>query len=328
MLNYAPINITRTIFEAINNKPLPSNVSVPLKDALLGLTAEAPQSLWDYVPTFINTSYILPTWGVETCKLLSTRFPIYLYGASGTGKSTLIRWIASTFHLPLYEITAHNRLETPELVGSYQLRNGQTIWQDGPLTKAMRQGGIFLINELSLLDPSTATGLNTVLDGQPLVIPETSEVVTPHDAFYFVATDNTNGQGDDSGLFLGTLSQNQALMGRFILKKAEYISSQVEQKIILKAEPDLPQATVQLMIKYATDNRASLENSQTPLTNPITPRDMLKWARLIEVYKPLQKQLEASGKNLLSYTLDLAYLARLTAGDRLIAEELFHVVFG
>lgn len=327
-LNYSSTSVTRALYEIINGQPLPATVTLPDSDLIGTLSDDAPSTLWDRVPSFTNTSYILPKWGVEVAKLLPAHYPLYLYGASGTGKSTIIRYLASVFKLPFYEVTAHNRLESPELIGSYQLRNGQTVWQDGPLTRALRSGGIFLINELSLLDPSTATGLNTILDGAPLVIAETSEVIPQHPYFYFVATDNTNGQGDDTGLFLGTLCQNQALMGRFILLEAQYLEPDVEAQIIKKSQPSLPQLTVENMIQYATENRQALTNSTSPLTNPITTRDLLKWATLLVLLRPLANKLSKAKLSLMKYTLDRAYIMRLNAGDRVTAEELYNALFG
>lgn len=324
-MNYIKSNIVEKIYESVNNKPLPDSTN-PATDYLYSLSPDAPQELWSRVP-ILNSQYKLPKWGVEVAKLLSSKFPIYLYGPSGTGKSTLVRWISSVFSLPLYEITAHGRLESVDLIGSYQLKDGKTFWQDGPLTLAMRHGGVFLINEVSLLDPSTTTGLNTILDGQPLVITETSEVIVPHDAFYFIATDNTNGQAEEL-IFSGTLIQNQAFMGRFLLKEASYIERDQEALILKAYAPALPDASIDQMIAYASHTRAATINSQSPLTNPMTPRDCIKWAKLITLYTPLAKQLFKAGRNVLEYTLQIAYLNRLNKGDKLIAEELWHAIFG
>ena len=75
-------------------------------------------------------------------------------------------------------------------------------YQYGPLALAMRHGGLFLLDEFDLLDPSTAAGLNSILDGSPLCIPENGgEIIEPHEMFRFVATANTNGGSDETGLY-------------------------------------------------------------------------------------------------------------------------------
>lgn len=69
----------------------------------------------------------------------------------------------------------------------------------GPLALAMKFGGLFLCNEMDLLEPSTAAGLNGILDGQPLCIPENGgELVVPHPMFRFAATANSNGDSDET----------------------------------------------------------------------------------------------------------------------------------
>ena len=75
----------------------------------------------------------------------------------------------------------------------------------GPLLTAMKEGGWFLLDEIDLLDPATAAGLNGVAEGRPLTIPETGEAVTAQPEFRFIATAtaNSNGAGDASGLYQG-----------------------------------------------------------------------------------------------------------------------------
>ena len=319
-MNYTQNPIINIIRQSKGLEPIdPSQLRDPR--TLPSLTADAPLSLHDRVP-ISPKGYVLPFWGFEALMCLSTHIPLYVYGPSGTGKSSLIRWIASQFDLPLYEVTGHSRLESPELIGSYTLQHNSTVFQDGPLTMAMRHGGIFLINELSLLDPSTTAGLNTVLDGQPLIIPETGEQVSPHSAFLFVATDNTNGQGDESCIFAGTLCQNQALMSRFVMLQASYMPQEEEEKLL---EPlSLPSETVKELVSFANLIRQSLTNSDTPLTNPITPRDVIQWGTLLKLYQPLKDKIP---QNLRLYTLNIAYINRLSANDRSIVLNLYSTHF-
>lgn len=65
----------------------------------------------------------------------------------------------------------------------------------------MRYGAILLLSEIDLTSPEIAAGLNSVLDGSPLYMAENGgEIIPPHPMFRFVATANTNGGGDDTGL--------------------------------------------------------------------------------------------------------------------------------
>lgn len=149
--------------------------------------------------------------------------PLYVFGPTGAGKSSLIRQVAAKLNYPVFDITGHGRLEFNDLAGHLTVENGSMRFQYGPLALAMKFGGLFLLNELDLLDPATAAGLNGVLDGAPLCLPENGgEVIPPHPMFRFVATANTNGASDESGLYQGTLRQNLAFMDRFWLCEVGY----------------------------------------------------------------------------------------------------------
>ena len=98
--------------------------------------------------------------------------PLYLYGSAGCGKTSLIKQIAARLNYPVFSITGHSRLEFPDIVGHLTVENGNMKFQYGPLALAMKYGGILLLDEIDLLDPSTAAGLNGILDGDPYVSPK------------------------------------------------------------------------------------------------------------------------------------------------------------
>ncbi len=121
--------------------------------------------------------------------LIAPPSPIYVCGVMGAGKSSCINQLAARLNYPVLEVTGHNRLEFQDLVGHHVVENGNMRFEYGPLALALKYGGLFLLNELDLLEPSTATGLNGILDGQPLCIPENGgELIEPHPMFRFATT--------------------------------------------------------------------------------------------------------------------------------------------
>lgn len=277
-----------------------------------------------FVPA-LDKSYVFPVWGAEILNILSFEKRLYVFGPTGSGKTSAIKWIAGAFNIPVYEITGHSRLEFPELVGSYHLANQNMVWQDGPLTMAMRNGGIFLLNEQSLLDPATAAGLNTILDGSPLLIPETGECVKAHDAFVYIATDNTNGCGDTTGLYAGTLRQNQALMSRFPLVKADYLAPQIEAKILERACPTLPQDVREKMLQFVGEARLGNDpKSDNPLSMTISPRDYIRWGKLIVSFDALRG---ATSEPLPLYCMRRAFLYRASEADAMTLTALYQKIF-
>ncbi len=146
------------------------------------------------------------------CPPQSRANPLYVFGPTGCGKTSCIKQLAARLNYPLFEVTGHGRLEFADLLGHLAVKDGNMVFEYGPLALAMRYGTILLLNEIDLTSPEVAAGLNSVLDGSPLCIAENGgELITPHPMFRFVATANTNGGGDDTGLYQGT--QRQSLHG-------------------------------------------------------------------------------------------------------------------
>ena len=117
-----------------------------------------------YTPA-INHNYIFhdSSRDIIVWFLMENPDPLYLCGPTSAGKSSLIRQIAARLNYPVFEATGHDRLEFPDLVGHLSVQNGNMEFQDGPLTMAMKTGGIFLFNEADLCSPSTLAGLNPSL---------------------------------------------------------------------------------------------------------------------------------------------------------------------
>ena len=114
---------------------------------------------------------------------------------------------------------------------------------------------MFILNEIDAANPAVLILLNTLFDKQPLLIPETNELITPADTFRFVATANTAGSGDDSGRFTGTNQLNQAFMDRFTILKAEYPAPADEKALLAAKFPSLPELIRDGMVDIANKVR-------------------------------------------------------------------------
>jgi nitric oxide reductase NorQ protein len=74
--------------------------------------------------------------------------PVMLKGPTGCGKTRLVEYIAATADVPLYTVSCHEDMTASDLVGRYVLTGGSTEWVDGPLTRAVREGGICYLDEI------------------------------------------------------------------------------------------------------------------------------------------------------------------------------------
>ena len=187
-----------------------------------------------------------------------------------------------------------------------------------------------MVNEMDLLEPSTATGLNGILEGQPLCIPENGgELIQPNPMFRFAATANTNGGSDDTGLYQGTLRQNIALMDRFWLSEMSYPKPEVEQLLLQKHSSTLPQKIRETMVEYANEIRrlfmgeSMTGNSPGSIEITFSTRSLLRWGELTIRYQPLARQ----GLQPLEYALDRALAFRASKETRAMMHELVQRMF-
>lgn len=244
--------------------------------------------------------------------------PLYITGPAGSGKTSGAKQLAARLGLPVYEITAHESLAAIDLQGHMAIRQGETVWEDGPLTLAMKNGGIFLINELDAASPSCTIALNSILDGSPLCLEATGEIIRPHPAFHFIATGNTAGSGDATGTYAGTQIQSAALMDRLLVIEQGYPTRQVEEAILAPHMPDQSARKAMLDLAEGTRKAASDED----MTSAISTRALVQWARASRIFRKLPI-LEA-----LSKSLPMAVTAKRDPAEAVAILELWQRVSG
>lgn len=210
---------------------------------------------------------------------------LFLAGESGCGKTSIILQIASRLGYAVEQITCSTKTEIQDLIGHTVIKKGSLSFEYGVLTKAMLNGEILLINEIDMLSAGELAGLNDVLEGKPLTIVQNNgEVVKPHPNFRVIATGNTKGNGDRTGMYLGARVLNKAFLDRFRFIECQYPSAEVEKKIVAKACPRINENDLINFAKLAqkireVNNHDSLERD---LSYPFTTRALLRIAKIYE----------------------------------------------
>lgn len=285
-------------------------------------SAYTPSVDQDYI--FHESSRDLIVW------LLNPTEPLYVFGPCGCGKTSCIKQLAARLNYPVFEVTGHGRLEFADLVGHLTVQQGNMTFEYGPLSLAMRYGGLFLFNEIDLTSPEIAAGLNGILDGSPLCIAENGgELITPHPLFRFAATANTNGGGDETALYQGVQKQNLAFSDRFIFCEISYPDAAVEEKLLEERFPKLPESVRKTMVSFANEVRKLFmgESSMSSLANTLevtfSTRSLLRWADLTVRFQPLSRQ----GIQPVSYALDRALAFRASRESRAMMHELVQRMF-
>lgn len=244
---------------------------------------------------------------------------MYLTGPTGCGKSSLIEQVAARLNWPAVTVTGHGQMEVTDLIGHHTLVDSEMKFVYGPLALAMKHGMLFILDEIDLLDPSQQAGLNSVLDGNPLVIPQNGgEIIRPHEDFRFFATGNSAGSGDHTGLYVGVQTQNIAFMDRFRVVKASYPEADEEERLLKTVVPTVPEIIARQMIKVARDVRHIFESGECTVT--LSTRALVRWAMLTVAYR--------GAPNPIRYALTLALLARATVDEQEAVHKIAEAVFG
>ena len=161
-------------------------------------------------------------------------FPVFVTGLSGNGKTLMIEQTCAQLKRELFRVNITIETDEDDLMGGHTLQNGNIIFREGPVIKAMRKGAVLLLDEVDL-GSNKLMCLQSVLEGKGYLIKKTGEWVTPTPGFTIVATANTKGQGSEDGKFIGTQIMNEAMLERFaITMQQEYPPVTTERNILKK----------------------------------------------------------------------------------------------
>ncbi|KAF4835326.1 Midasin [Colletotrichum siamense] len=140
------------------------------------------------------------------------RFPILIQGPTSAGKTSMIEYLANFTGNKFVRINNHEHTDLQEYLGTYVSdSSGRLRFQEGLLVQAMRQGHWIVLDELNLAPTDVLEALNRLLDdNRELLIPETQEVVQPHENFMLFATQNP------PGLYGGRKVLSRAFRNRFL----------------------------------------------------------------------------------------------------------------
>jgi len=166
-------------------------------------------------------------------------FPTFITGLSGNGKTEMVEQACAKTKREMFRVNITVETDEDDLIGGFRLIDGETVWFDGPVIEAMRRGAILLLDEIDLASNKIMC-LQPVMEGKGIYIKKINEYVEPAAGFNVMATANTKGKGDESGMFMFTGILNEAFLERFpITLEQDYPSEPVEKKILSKVAESL-----------------------------------------------------------------------------------------
>jgi len=178
-------------------------------------------------------------WGhfSDVEKIVRSRsfYPIFVTGLSGNGKTLMVEQVCAKLKRECYRVNITRQTDEDDLLGGFRLINGNTVWCDGPVVAAMKNGGVLLLDEIDL-GSANMMCLQPVLEGKGVFLKKIGQWVTPAAGFTVFATANTKGKGSDDGRFVGTGIMNEAMLDRFpVTLEQPYATKATEKKILKKA---------------------------------------------------------------------------------------------
>ncbi len=192
------------------------------------------------------------------------------YGPSGTGKTTKLLCVAGALGLPSLKMVGSRSIDESTLFGKYVLRNGETVFEYGPLSLMMKYGGMFIFDEINMVDSDIISSLNDVLDGTKQKILDNGEIIHAHPLFRFAESMNIGYAGTNEM----NLSHKSRIQNK--IKISQLPIDKMAQIIVKETDIDLKTATQMASLLDAFNNVIINEGNET--TQRIDLRTLLNWA--------------------------------------------------
>lgn len=195
--------------------------------------------------------FYLPVGG--ECELFEhahkNNLPLMLKGPTGCGKTRFVAHMAARLGLDLHTVSCHDDLTAADLTGRYLLKGGETLWVDGPLTHAVRTGGVCYLDEVVEARKDVTVVLHPLTDDRRILpLERTGETLAAPDDFMLIVSYNPGYQNILKSLKPSTRQ-------RFVGLSFNYPAPDIEMRIVAQ-ESGLDAEHCAPLVNMATRIRA------------------------------------------------------------------------
>lgn len=170
--------------------------------------------------------------------------PVLLKGPTGCGKTRFMEHMAWRLQKPLITVSCHDDLTASDLVGRYLIKNAETVWIDGPLTSAVRAGGICYLDEIVEARKDTMVVIHPLADDRRVLpIEKCGELLQAPDDFCLAISYNPGYQSVLKDL-------KQSTRQRFVALAFDYPNEALEAQILVR-ESGIDAALADKLVKFA-----------------------------------------------------------------------------
>jgi len=202
---------------------------------------------------------------------MRNKIPLLIKGSTGTGKSRFVEHMAHELGRRLITISCHEETSSTDLIGRFIIKGAETVWLDGPLTIAVKEGAILYMDEVAEARPDVVVAIHSLTDHRrELYIDKLGETVKAHEDFMLVASFNPGYQR-------GFKELKPSTRQRFIALSFDYPEPKVETEILVN-ESGVDRDTAQKLVKIGQKIRNLTELG---LTETASTRLLVDAAKLI-----------------------------------------------
>lgn len=199
------------------------------------------------------------------------KIPFLLKGPTGTGKSRFIEFMSHKLDKKLITISCHEETSSTDLIGRFIIKGAETIWVDGPLTTAVKQGAIIYLDEIAEARPDVIVAIHSLTDHRrELFIDKLGATIKSHEDFMLVASFNPGYQR-------GFKELKPSTRQRFVAASFDYPEEKIEADILVN-ETNIELGIAKKLVNIATKIRNLTELG---LTETVSTRLLVDAAKLI-----------------------------------------------
>jgi len=205
-------------------------------------------------------------------KCYENRLPLMVKGPTGCGKSQYVLHMAEVLERPIIKVSCNEDTTAADLLGRFVIQNMETVWQDGPVTRAVRQGAILYLDEIAEAREDVIVALHPLTDHRrEIYLDRTNETLSAPREFFCVASYNPGYQR-------GLKELKPSTRQRFVSITLTYPEPKIEMEI-LRALTEVNSDHSKSLVSLASKIRAI---PQLGLKETVSTRLLVHAARLIQ----------------------------------------------
>ncbi len=199
------------------------------------------------------------------------KLPLMIKGPTGCGKSQLVLSMAKKLGVNVFSVACNEDTNAADLLGRYIIKGGETLWKDGPVTQAVKEGAILYLDEIAEAREDVVVAIHPLTDHRREVyLDKLSQVISAHSNFMFVASYNPGYQR-------GVRQIKSSTKQRFVTIHMTYLEPSMESNLICELT-HLSQGVAKSIVTIATRIRQMAEYQ---LSATVSTRLLVRAAQLI-----------------------------------------------